>query len=60
VKTWLSEANWELELKEFTLGILYLESLFDIFKLQLYSLVDHFSLVGHGEVFHQVLRFPLR
>ena len=33
------------------LGRLGLEGLFDILVLQLYSLVDHFSLEGRGEVF---------
>ena len=34
-----------------TMGRLGLEGLFDILVLKLYSLVDHFGLDGHGEVF---------
>ena len=33
------------------MGRLGLKGLFDIIVLQLYSLVDHFGLEGHGEVF---------
>ena len=40
-----------------TLGRLNVEGLFDIIILQLYSLVNHFGLVGHGEFFHRVFRF---
>ena len=54
-----SVSSWNLEGSS-TFGKLGLEGLFDIFALQLYSLVDRFGLEGHGEFFCQVLRFSLR
>ena len=47
MKTWLHEAvgSWNLE-GSGTLGRLGLKGLFDIYVLQLYSLVDQFQLGG--------------
>ena len=41
------------------MGRLDFEGFLDILVLQLYSLVDHFSLEGLREAFRQVLQFPL-